>query len=898
MARLPSLIVNDLKVDMTSDRLTHRFSTQELEKPLNPATDSASRSAAAAALLALAFTHSSLLLAGESFRPPAIPLVACDPYFSVWSRTDQLADSETTHWTGKPHRLTALLRVDGKTYRLMGDSPKAIPSMKQTSVKVLPTQTIYGFAGAGVTIQLVFTTPSLPDDVLILSRPTTYVNCHVTSSNDRTHEVEFYFDAGGELATNVGTQQVSGARESLENATALKLGTVSQQVLGKSGDDLRIDWGFFYLAAAKKFHAQAALGAPQALRRGFADHGAVALTGHTPDFPIAADRVVAAVAMKLGNVGERPVARYVLVAYDDLYSIEYMKEKLRPYWRKDGWEANDLIVAAVNEHDMLQQQCEQFDAELITDLERIGGPEYADIACLAYRQCFAAGKFVADAKGQPLQFCKENHSNGCIATSDVFYPMAPQFLLLGPTLTKSVLVPFMEYAASDRWRFPFAPHDLGTYPKANGQRYGGGEQSEENQMPVEESGNLLLLFAALAKMEGNTDFAAIYWEQLSQWADYLRDKGFDPENQLCTDDFAGHLAHNVNLSAKAICGLGAYALLCEMRGREAEAAQYQRIAKRYAEQWVSAASDGDHFRLAFDRSGTWSQKYNLVWDHILGLGLFPKSVYTTEMAFYRKVQNEYGLPLDNRSDYTKLDWVLWTATLTQDRDDFAAIVRPVHRFLSVTPDRAPMTDWYFTSTAKKRGFTARPVVGGVFLKTLYDRSVWSKYAARDKTRASGWAPMPVPPETKPLVGISANSKQSWRYTTQRPDGDWFAVDYVDAQWKQGPGGLGTSETPGASVGTRWDGDNIWARRTIQISQPIPDRVGLRIWHDEDATVYLNGTLVAELGGYTTNYEVVEIPAAVLREGANLIAIHCRQTSGGQFIDCGLDAILPAKAKDR
>src|SRR5215467_13286572 len=124
-----------------------------------------------------------------------------------------------------------------------------------------------------------------------------------------------------------------------------------------------------------------------------------------------------------------------------------------------------------------------------------------------------------------------------------------------------------------------------------------------------------------------------YWPQLEKWAEYLKAKGFDPENQLCTDDFAGHLAHNVNLSAKAICGLGAFGKLCEMRGDKAKADEYFKIAREFAQRWVKEADDGDHYRLAFDRPGTWSQKYNLMWDRILGLNLFPAEVARKEVDY-------------------------------------------------------------------------------------------------------------------------------------------------------------------------------------------------------------------------------------------------------------------------
>ncbi len=831
---------------------------------------------------------------GATLVPPATPLVACDPYFSIWSQADNLTDVDTTHWTGRRHRLTSLVRVDGKTYRVLGASPATIPALEQKSLTVLPTRTIYTFAGAGVALTLTFMTPSLPEDIDILSRPVTYVTYDFKATDGKTHEVSLYFDASGELAVNDGgRQQVVHSRESVGDLAVVKIGSKDQPVLAKKGDDLRIDWGYLYVAAPQAGTARSAVVPRGTWSSGFARSSAPAQVS-TPA-QAAGDALVAAQILNVGKVASQPVSRWLMLAYDDLYSIQYMKRNLRPYWRRNGWEAADLLKAAARDYESLVKRCTAFDTELMADLTRAGGEKYAKLCALAYRQCFAAGKFVADANGQPLQFCKENHSNGCIGTSDVFYPMSPQFLLLGPSLAKSFLVPFMNYAASERWKFPFAPHDIGTYPHANGQVYGDGERGENNQMPVEESGNLLLLFGAVAQMEGHTRFADLYWTQLEKWAAYLKDKGFDPENQLCTDDFAGHLAHNVNLSAKAICGLGAFAKLCQMRGDQARADEYFKLAREFAQRWVKEADDGEKFRLAFDRPNTWSQKYNLMWDRVLGLNLFPTEVARKEMAFYRKIQNKYGLPLDNRETYTKLDWITWTATLTQNRADFEALIDPIFTFMNETPDRSPLTDWYQTKTAKKVGFTARPVIGGVFAQMLYDASVWKKYAGRDVTQAAGWAPMPTPPATKVLVPTSEDAGVPWSFTTRKPADRWFAPDFDASTWRTGPGGFGTRGTPGAAVRTEWNSNDIWLRREFDFPAEAKGEVLLRLHHDEDARIYINGVEALSVSGYTTGYEEFPLsPAgrAALKGGRNVIAVHCRQTGGGQYIDVGLSATVP------
>ncbi len=153
----------------------------------------------------------------------------------------------------------------------------------------------------------------------------------------------------------------------------------------------------------------------------------------------------------------------------------------------------------------------------------------------------------------------------------------------------------------------------------------------------------------------------------------------------------------------------------------------------------------------------------------------------------------------------------------------------------------------------------------------------------------------TPAERVVILQTSEEQPQAWLYTMEQPAGDWATAGFDDATWRNGFGGFGTERTPGAKVRTEWNGDAIWLRRDFNLDEADFAELYVRIHHDEDAEIYLNGELVLELEGYSTGYRDVPLPqeaARLLKAGENVLAIHCRQTDGGQYIDAGLVELRP------
>lgn len=661
--------------------------------------------------------------APPDFRPVAVPLVVVDPYFSIWSFADHLTYDSTRHWTGERMILQSIVRVDGRSYRIMGDEPRIVAPAEQIGLHVLPTRTVYEFQAGAVRVQLTFLTPDLPQDIDVLSRPVTYLTWEVSSADARPHQVEIYYGSSAELVVNAPDEQVEWQSQKSGNLDTLRMGTSDQPVLERAGDSVRIDWGYLYLASPRSESPQTVVLSEEKAIDEFFSTGALSSPSDT-NMPRAVNDhwPMMAVAFNLGAVDATPVSRHIILAYDEIYPIEYLHHRLRPYWHRSERTIGNLLQSAERDYSSLSARSRQFDENLMADLSRVGGEQYAETAALAYRQAFGANKLAIGPNSSPLMFLKEISSCGCAQTADVIYPESPILLLLNPKLLEYSLIPLLDYGQSREWPYPYAPHDLGTYPIDNGR-----VANAMESMPVEESGNMLLMIAGIAKAEGNADFAARYWPLLSKWADYLKANGLDPGNQLCTDDFTGLLAHNANLSLKAVVALGGYAMMARMLGKTSVADDFERTAKDYAQKWLQLAADGDHTRLAFDRPGTWSEKYNLIWDRVLGLNLFPPSLAERELAYYSKRSTPFGFPLDSRTGFTKLDWESWSAALATSKEQFATIFAGMYGFADASPTRVPLSDWYWTIDGTQTGFQARPVVGGIFMEMLTDPNVWKKW---------------------------------------------------------------------------------------------------------------------------------------------------------------------------
>lgn len=635
---------------------------------------------------------------------PAYPLITVDPFFSIWSKSDKLYDGPTYFWSGIKKRITGTVYIDSIAFRFLGSGQSKV--INQTDLEVTPYITKYTFENEYIRLKVSFWTPLVLNDLYVLSVPCSFIDYEVEVIDGKSHDIAIVFSAGEEFCYDKCIKRVIKTLGTAGKMAYGKIGRVSQKPLNKTGDGVSADWGYLYVCGGE-------------ITFGLTKKNAVKSVFKFPQLT--------------GSVKARNI-----VAFDDILSIEYFGKRLTGLWKEKFSSIEEAVIYCDEHHGELLEAMNEQNKKILSDAEKFG-EDYCKILTAAARQVLAAHKLVRNTNGDLLYLSKECHSNGCINTVDVSYPAVPMFLVYRPELVKAMMTGIFEFARMPVWQADFAPHDIGTYPVADGQVYAlrnnygksinkrtiyknkdFGIFNQDCQMPVEECGNMLIMSYAYYYVTGDVSQIKKNFDLLKKWADFLVKKGIILDNQLCTDDFAGHSEKNVNLAIKEIMGIACFSRICEVLSED-DNIFYFETAKKYAEDLCGISRVKDYLTFSIGKEESWSLKYNLVWDILFKFNIFDKEIYKGESEKYRDELNEYGVPLDYRKDFTKTDWMLWASCLDETGENIKTFSSSIVKYLADTQDKNCFTDWYETKTPKERGMNHRSVQAGLWMPVLKEK---------------------------------------------------------------------------------------------------------------------------------------------------------------------------------
>jgi len=673
---------------------------------------------------------------------PSYPIFVKNPYYSLWMNSDLANESNITGWYGTEKPVLGIIFCDGKAYSFLGKgvSDKSIIKLKQTGIEITAFSTIYRFEDSLFDFTAEYFSPSIPDNLDILSCPVCFFS-YKFKPKKLLKNVKIALFLNERVCYNVrpvgNKDVVRGDYMDFGRFKAAYMGLCGQKLFSNSTDNNGADWGYFYIAGNNADF--------------ISDNELINFikTGLLISEQSAANEKWIAAFDAYSNISDE-ICGKMLVAYDDIYSVNYFGNMLKNYYFRNGKTIIDALNYCFDNYEFILTQCGKFGERLKADAQDFGY-EYVHILKAALRQTLGAHMLLADNNGRLLYLSMECSSAGCVSTVDVSYPSLPLYIKYNPELIKGMLYPIFDFAKMPVWDYDFAPHDVGVFPCCFGQYYGVKKVRDESgrnafdfcgvypevlpryylypagskiydysrQMPIEESGNMLIMSAVVLKELYDVVFLREHFGLLNKWASYLEKNGENITEQLCTDDFAGHFAGNINLAIKSNIALAGFAQICNALGSIGLATKYASLSKKRIND-ILAKYNGKRIPLTFDVDNSYSIKYNVLMDIYLKTGLIPQEIIEKESDYLFAHLNKYGIPLDSRAKYTKSDWLMWLAAQTQDKNKKQQIISCIFKFITESPDRIPFSDWYDTETANCEGvkFKNRSVQGGCFALLL------------------------------------------------------------------------------------------------------------------------------------------------------------------------------------
>ncbi|TCD60187.1 hypothetical protein EIP91_010601 [Steccherinum ochraceum] len=670
----------------------------------------------------LACVHAAVTWTATPFNPAAVPLAVRSPYLSAWlpqGSGTALNGGWPTFWTGTVVGWAGYVKVDGVAYNFLG-APTVAGAQKavQKSLEFTSTQSTFIMTAGPIDLTVNFLSPVEPTDLVKQSLPFSYLTLSAAPNDGKSHEVQLYSDISAEWIT--GDNSLTANWSTTTGSVLTHQVQLANQSLFTEISD-HIQQGSAFYSTHNTTGTTFQTGQDTVVRAQFIANGSLANTQDT-NFRAVSDRwPVFAYAHDLGTVSKATLPVVLSVGHVRDPAIEYiiaggaLQQRSVFFWTQFST-VSAAISSFLDDFSGALTRAKAFDAKVNKDATAISS-DYASIVALSIRQVFGATELTVsrDSSGKlnasdVLMFMKEISSDGNVNTVDVIFPSWPAFLYTNAALGKNLLLPLFEYQASGQYPNKWSVHDMGaSYPKALGHNDG-----KDEAMPVEESGNMLIMTLSHAQRTGDHSLITTYFDLLDQWTQFLITDSLIPANQISTDDFAGSLANQTNLAIKGIVGIKAMAEIASLTGDSAKSANYSSIAASYVTQWQAFATSttGKHLTLAYGNDSSWGLSYNLFADKLLGTNVFPQSVFDMQTSWYSTVANSFGVPLDTRHTYTKSDWEIWTAALVTSTSVRDLLVSSVRKYAADGSSSQPLGDWYETTDGAVEGFRARPVVGG------------------------------------------------------------------------------------------------------------------------------------------------------------------------------------------
>ncbi|CAL1700859.1 unnamed protein product [Somion occarium] len=694
--------------------------------------------------------HAAVTWTAMPFNPASVPLAVRSPYLSAWlpqGSGTALNAAWPTFWTGSIVGWAGFVRVDGTTYTFLGlpATNNSTPTQKavQKSFQFTSTQSIFVLTAGPVDITVTFLSPVEPDDLVQQSLPFSYLSVSASPNDGSPHSVQVYSDISAEWITGDNSLTATW-NTTVGDIITHQVQLQTQTVFGEKND--HIQQGSAFYSTQNSTGATFQSGADIDVRSQFVSRGSLPNTQDT-DFRAVQDRFpVFGLAHDLGTIASPSSPVVFSVGHVRDPAIQYiiangaLQERSVFFWTQFST-VQDAISSFLGSYNDALTRAKAFDDKVNNDASAISS-DYASIVALSIRQAFGATEITV-SKGSNgsfntsdvLMFMKEISSDGNVNTVDVIFPAWPLFLYTNPTLGKDLLLPLFEYQATGQYPNKWSVHDMGaSYPKALGHNDG-----KDEPMPVEESGNMLIMTLSYTQRSNDKSLITTYFNLLDQWTQFLITDSLIPANQISTDDFAGSLANQTNLAIKGIIGIQAMAGIAALVGDTARQSNYSSIASSYVSQWqqFATASGGKHLTLSYGDDASWGLAYNLYTDKLLGTNIFPSSVFDMQTTWYGSVANNFGVPLDTRHTYTKSDWEIWTAALVTSTSVRDLLISSVRKYAADGSSSQPLGDWYETTDGSVEGFRARPVVGGhLALLALSESSAIGEQTPGDSSQTS------------------------------------------------------------------------------------------------------------------------------------------------------------------